>query len=183
MIEYIDEIHCYLANGIIIPSVSQLVQFATGDDYTNIPHYILEQSQLFGTEIHQAIQEYLEKHLITEFDDPYKDLAFEEFLKRKDDIKKPICEMMIDYQERYGGRLDILDGSTLIDIKTNTNLNIPHLEWQLGFYALALESKGIKIDNFKCLWLPKRKSGRWVDITPKPKEELLKVLEDYETNS
>ena len=37
MIEYLDDIHTYLANGVIIPSVSQLVAFATGDDYSFIP--------------------------------------------------------------------------------------------------------------------------------------------------
>ena len=87
---------------------------------------------------------------------------------------------MIDYEERYAGRIDILDGEILIDTKTNSKLNIPHLEWQMGLYAMALESKGYTIKETKCLWLPKRKSGQWVEINAKSKDECLEVIEMYE---
>lgn len=180
MIEYLDDIHTYLANGVIIPSVSQLVAFATGDDYSCIPKHILKNACDFGTDIHEAIEHYLTNGSIARFDEPYRKLAFEEFLKLKNDIKNPKCEMMIDYQERYAGRIDILDGEILIDTKTNSKLNIPHLEWQLSLYAMALESKGIKINHLKCLWLPKRKSGKWVQVERKSNEECLEILELYE---
>lgn len=181
MIEYIDEIHTYLADGIIIPSVSKLVQFATGDDYSNIPQSILQSACDFGTDIHQAIQDFLEQGLETSFTDPYRNLAFNEFKRLYGEvITEPICETLIDYNERYAGRIDCLSNGILIDFKTNTNINIPHLEWQLGYYKLALESKGTEVKECKCLWLPKRKSGKWVDIKPKSKEECLRNLEEYE---
>ena len=180
MIEYLDDIHTYLANGVIIPSVSQLVAFATGNDYSFIPKHILKNACDFGTDIHGAIEQYFDIGALITFDEPYRNLAFEEFLKLKDDIKNPKCEMMIDFEERYAGRIDMLDGDVLIDTKTNSKLNIPHLEWQLGLYKLALESKGYTINKTKCLWLPKRKSGQWVEINAKPKEECLEILELYE---
>ena len=180
MIEYLDDIHTYLANGVIIPSVSQLVAFATGDDYSVIPKQILKNACDFGTDIHEAIEHYFANGSLPTFDEPYRKLAFNEFLKLKDDIKNPKCEMMIDYEERYAGRIDILDGEILIDTKTNSKLNIPHLEWQMGLYAMALESKGYTIKETKCLWLPKRKSGQWVGINAKSKDECLEVIEMYE---
>lgn len=180
MIEYLDDIHTYLANGVIIPSVSQLVAFATGDDYSFIPKHILKSACDFGTDIHEAIEQYFKNGSLPTFDEPYRKLAFEEFLKLKDDIKNPKCEMMIDYEERYAGRIDILDGEILIDTKTNSKLNIPHLEWQMSLYAMALESKGYTIKETKCLWLPKRKSGQWVEINAKSKDECLEILELYE---
>ncbi len=181
MIEYLEDEHLYLANGVIIPSVSRLVEFATGDDYSIIPSYILKNACDFGTDIHEAIQNYLEQGIKPEFTEPYRSLAFNEFLRLyKEFIDYPICEAMIDYKERYAGRIDCLNGDILIDFKTNTNLNIPHLEWQLGYYKLALEEQGYEVNKCKCLWLPKRKSGKWVDINPKSKEECLRNLKEYE---
>lgn len=181
MIEYIDEIHRYLADGVIIPSVSELVNFATGDDYSNIPPHILKSACDFGTDIHEAIEQFFINGVVTEFKEPYRKLAFEEFLKLYDEvITNPMCETKIDYNERYAGRIDCLSETTLIDFKTNTNINIPHLEWQLGLYKMALESKGYTINETKCLWLPKRKSGQWVDIKAKSNDECLELLAKYE---
>lgn len=181
MIEFIPDCHLYINSlGIIIPSVSQLVAFATGDDYSCIPKHILKNACDFGTDIHEAIEQYFDNGSLPVFDEPYRKLAFNEFLKLKDDIENPKCEMMIDYEERYAGRIDILDGEILIDTKTNSKLNIPHLEWQMGLYAMALESKGYTIKETKCLWLPKRKSGQWVEINAKSKDECLEVIEMYE---
>ena len=182
MIEFIENGHVYLNSwGIIVPSVSQLVQFATGDDYSQIPKHILEKACEFGTDIHNAIELFFKENKDTEFSDPYKNLAYNEFKRLYSEfISEPICEVNVDYNERYCGRIDCLNNDLLIDYKTNSKLNIPHLEWQMGFYKLALESKGQKINKCKCLWLPKRKSGQWVDITPKSKEECLRILEEYE---
>ena len=181
MIEFIPDCHLYINSlGIIIPSVSQLVAFATGDDYSFIPKHILKNACDFGTDIHGAIEQYFDIGALITFDEPYRNLAFEEFLKLKDDIKNPKCEMMIDFEERYAGRIDMLDGDVLIDTKTNSKLNIPHLEWQMSLYAMALESKGIKVNQLKCLWLPKRKSGTWVQVERKSNEECLNLLESYE---
>lgn len=182
MIEFIEEGHLYLnSDGVIIPSVSQLIHRATGDDFGHIPKHILKSACDFGTDIHNAIERYFVGGVDTEFDEIYRSLAYGEFKRLYSDfIIDPICECLIDYNERYGGRIDCLNGDILIDYKTNSKINIPHLEWQMGFYKMALESKGIKVNQCKCLWLPKRKSGEWVDITPKPKEECLRVLEEFE---
>lgn len=182
MIEFIEEGHIYLNSyGIIVPSVSELVQFATGDDYSNIPKHILRNACEFGTDIHNAIEKYFKENQDTEFTDIYRELAYKEFKKLyKEFINDPICELGVDYNERYCGRVDCISNDILIDYKTNSKLNIPHLEWQMGFYKLALKSKGVQISHCKCLWLPKRKSGQWVDINPKTKEECLEILKQYE---
>lgn len=177
--EYIEESHTYLNKyGVIIPSVSKLIEFATGERFDNIPSYILEKAQNFGTHVHEAIQVYLETGVVMKLNDVYERLAFQEFY-RLNDLKNPICEKMVTYRELYGGRLDILDGNCLIDIKTNSIYPQEHLEWQLGLYALALEEECIEVKNFKCLWLPKRKSGKWVTVTPKSKEDCLELVEQY----
>lgn len=180
MIEYIDLTHTYLNDGVIIPSVSNLVEFATKDDYSVIPPIILKKAQDFGTDIHNAIENYFTKDEEPIFDDPYKRLAFEQFIKLKGDIIEPLCETLTDFNGRYAGRIDCIYQDVLVDYKTNTNINIPHLEWQLGLYKMALESKGYTINRCRCLWLPKRHKGEWVEITPKSNEECLQLLNDYE---
>lgn len=194
MITYIDEIHTYLnSDGVIIPSVSQLVNFATGDDYSIIPAEVLKKAQDFGTDIHDAIEQYIKYKKMPEFDDIKKKLAFEEFLRLKDEFISPVAfvEMMVDYQERFAGRLDCLTNTkvngepkcVLIDFKTNSKVNIPHLQYQLAFYKLALKQKEINVDLTYCLWLPKGKAGQWIEIEPVSEEKALEVLRRYEEHN
>lgn len=189
MIEYIDDTHTYLSDGVIIPSVSALVAYATGEDYSSIPYGVLKKAQDFGTDIHEAIQDYYEKGIKAEFKDIQKKLCFDEFL-RIQPLNKPQCELMIDYKGYYAGRLDLLDGDNLVDIKTNSVYPEEHLRWQLQFYALALKSKGIEVNHFHTLWLPKGRMGRYLEVKPHTEDECLYVLntfykekyEDYLTN-
>lgn len=187
MIEFIEDEHIYLNDGVIVPSVSQLVKYATGEDFSNIPYQTLKNACDFGSDIHLAIQMYLtdvkDKEFQDPWDDPYRRLAFKEFKRlyaEEIDKDNVLCEQITSYKGRYVGTYDCLSNTTLIDFKTNTNINIPHLEWQLGLYKLALESLGQEVKKTMCLWLPKRKSGKWVEISAKSKEECLKILEDYE---
>lgn len=179
MITYDDLSHTYYNDGALIPSVSELVAFALNEDYSDVPIDYLEYAQRYGTLVHEAIQNYLEKGKTTEFDDPYMQQSFNSFLDLNV-IQNPKCEFIVDYKGRYAGRIDCLSDDILIDFKTNTVLNEPHLRLQTGFYKLALESKGTIVNECKCLWLPKRKYGKWVAIEPTPENELLEILEEYE---
>lgn len=180
---YIDETHTYLSSeGIIIPSVSKLTTFATKDSYQDIPKSVLKNAQDYGTAVHKAIEDYLNEGKITEFSDIKKTIALEQFIKLKDKYitNDREIEVQVDYEERYGGRFDCFSGGTLMDWKTNAKAPIEKLEWQMGYYKLAMESKGIKVDKCMALWLPKGKAGKWIEITPKSKEECIKNLEEYE---
>lgn len=183
MIEYIDDLHLYLADGLPIPSVSQLVQEAIGNEYQEVPQNILRQAAEYGTQIHNAIEIYFKEGVKTDFKDPYMRLSFENFLKMHSDyLTKPISEMIVDFSERYAGRIDALENEVLVDYKTSTVYPKRHLEYQLSFYAMALEQKGYNVQKMVCLWLPKRKSGQWIEVKRIPNEELLEVLERYEIN-
>lgn len=186
MVSFVEDGHKYLKdNLVIIPSVSELVKYATGENYWGIPRFVLEKAASFGTDIHNAIERLLIDGEDTEFLLPNYQNAFNEFKRLKDEhIKGELkIETMLDYDERYAGRCDLIADDILIDYKTNTSFDEKlqtHLEWQMGFYKLALESKGIKISKCFALWLPKKGSGKWLEISPVESEKLLKVLEDYE---
>ena len=78
-VEYLDDTHTYLIDGVIKPSVSQIIMFLFPDKYKYIPKTILDRKAIFGTNVHNAI-EMFEKGLAYELD-PIEQLSFEQYLK------------------------------------------------------------------------------------------------------
>ena len=56
MIEFLPEQHIYLIDGVITPSVSEILRFIFPDKYKAIPPHILANAAKFGTNIHSAIE-------------------------------------------------------------------------------------------------------------------------------
>ena len=56
MIEFIEETHTYLYEGIIIPSVSEILHFIFPDKYKNVDKEILYKKAIYGSKIHEAIE-------------------------------------------------------------------------------------------------------------------------------
>ena len=184
-VEYIDEGHIYLVDGVITPSVSEIIRFIFPNKYQNIPKTILEEKALFGTHVHEAIENHENGKPIDLTEREF--LCFEQYLKLKERYQIEVIEQetIVHYQDRFAGRLDmiatVLGLDALVDIKTTAKLDKESLSWQLGCYAMAYEFLfGITFEKFYCLWLPKGDLGQLVEITPKTKEEILKVLKDYE---
>ena len=59
-LEFYDDRHLYLVNGIIVPSVTQLLRARFCDKYIGISKTILQRASEKGTEVHEAIQRYCE---------------------------------------------------------------------------------------------------------------------------
>ena len=180
MIEFIEQGHIYLVEGVITPSVSKILRFIFPKKYEGIPKWIMESKADFGTNVHKAIENEFNK-LETPLE-PYEQMAYEQYIKLKEKyaIEPVNVEEMISYKNHYAGRLDMIaniDGiRSLVDIKTTAKLDKEYLEWQLGMYMLGL---GEEMDCY-CLWLPKKELGELVRITPKTKEEIERLIIDYE---
>ena len=56
MVEYIGETHTYLVDGVIVPSVTQLLQFKFPNKYSGIPQKVLDSKAEYGTKIHKLIE-------------------------------------------------------------------------------------------------------------------------------
>lgn len=175
---YQDAGHKYLCNGIEKPSVTKLVSYAVGNIYKGVPSAILQRKANYGTYVHQVIQNYV-LGIDQEIDkDALNSLA--EFIMLTDDIKFAEVEKMVTYQDRYAGRFDLMDKDGYIyDIKTTAKIHKTNLEWQLGLYYLA---NGSSKRKGYCIWLPKNKDGKLVEIKPKTKVECLELLKRYETD-
>ena len=182
-LEYIDECHLYLWDGVIIPSVSDLLKFKFPDKYKGIPERILREKAQFGTNIHKAIESFengLEIALTG-----IEEIVFEQYLKvkAKYNIKVREQEKLVCWQGRYAGRLDMIaevDGvRSLIDIKTTTTQHEDSLKYQLAFYEMAY---GEAFEKHYVLWLPKKDIGRLVEIPRIPYKKLVEVVNDYESH-
>ena len=187
MLEFIESEHIYLKNGILVKSVTQILQLIFPDKYKNIDKRILNKKAMFGTRGHSIIEhlnlddaEDVDKTILG-IDNKDLEICIREYVRLVKTFKiTPLeQEIRVSYKYLYGGTLDMIadiDGKySLCDIKFTAELDKEYLSWQLGMYALA---KGVKFDKYYCIWLPKRKLGQLVEIIPKTKEEIIKKLKE-----
>lgn len=187
MLEFIESDHIYLKNGILVKSVTQILQLIFPDKYKNIDKRILNKKAMFGTRGHSIIEhlnlddaEDVDKTILG-IDNKDLEICIREYVRLVKTVKiTPLeQEIRVSYKYLYGGTLDMIadiDGKySLCDIKFTAELDKEYLSWQLGMYALA---KGVEFDKYYCIWLPKKKLGQLVEIIPKTKEEIIKKLKE-----
>lgn len=187
MIEFLEEPHLYLKDGILVKSVTQILQLIFPDKYKGIDKRTLDKKAQFGTKGHSIIEHLdvsnLEKAKNQVLDIENKDLqiCIREYLRLVEKYKiKPLeHEKIVSYEYLYCGTLDLIaqvDGIvSLCDIKFTAELDKEYLSWQLGMYALAL---GKEFEKYYCVWLPKKNLGQLVEIIPKTKKEILDKLRE-----
>ena len=187
MIEFLDEPHLYLVDGILVKSVTQILQLIFPDKYKGIDKGILNKKAEFGTTGHVIIEhldlktaESVQKQL-SSIENKDLEVCIREYLRlvQKHKIEPLEHELKVNYKHIYAGTLDliaIVNGiESLCDIKFTAELDKEYLSWQLGMYGLAL---GKKFKKYYCVWLPKKQLGQLVEIVPKTKEEILEKLKE-----
>ena len=187
MIEFLEEPHLYLVDGVLVKSVTQILQLIFPDKYKGIDKGILNKKAEFGTIGHSIIEhldlkkaESVQKQLLN-IENKDLEVCIREYLRliQKYKIEPKEHELKVSYKHTYAGTLDLIANvngiESLCDIKFTTELDKEYLSWQLGMYQLA---KGIKYDKCYCIWLPKRELGQLVEIIPKTKKEILEKLEE-----
>ena len=186
MLEFIEESHTYIKDGIILKSVTQILQELFPEKYDGIPKKILEKKSKYGTEIHKFIE-------IIETKKPKQPLAYikryfkpniyqieslKDYLniKEKYNINIIECEKMVSYNYDYAGRLDLkgyVNGKiSIIDVKTTYELDELYVSIQNSLYELADEP----VDELYCLWLPKGYLGKLVKLKRIDKNYLLSII-------
>jgi hypothetical protein len=194
MIDFLEEPHIYLVDGVITPSVSEILHFIFPEKYKNVSSYILNKKAQYGTTIHQSV-EMLENNLKTmsieeafnvtvqALDLNYiQEVSLHQYLKLKDKYQIEVIEQeqMIHFKNYYAGRFDMIarikNNLCLCDIKTTAELDEEYLSWQLSYYEMAV---GKKFDKLYAIWLPKKDIGQVVEIKRKTKKELMKKLKEF----
>lgn len=167
-LEYDEETHLYLVNGVVVPSVSKILSFKFKNKYKDVPSFVLEKAAKKGTELHEAIELYckfgLEKDLIelqnfkllqqeNNFEVVNNEIPIIIYLN-----KKPVC----------AGRLDLLlrekDKLYLADIKRTSELDEEYLKYQLNLYKIGYEqSYHYRIKGLKGVYL-REKVYKYINI-------------------
>jgi len=183
-LEFNPELHQYVVDGKIIPSVTQVLAEAKfGHKYDGINEDVLENARCRGSELHNAVDNYeksgLERDDLIEFRD-YK------FLKRLFGFKVLQTEMpvVIDIDGfMMAGTFDQLEQANslfgLADIKRTSVLDKEYVSYQLNLYRIGYEQcyPDKKIDFLKAIHL---RDGvrRYVDI-PINEEVTKQLVRDY----
>ncbi len=184
-IEFIPETHTYLYQGIEIPSVSELIRFRFPEAYANIPEKILKRKASYGTKVHDYIERFINgeftlEELSQKRIDPDIKIAVEQFeiLRKMWAFQIKDMERIVSWDGRYAGMFDLLTlDDYVIDIKTTTECKEDLLRYQISLYYKAL---GIKRDFGFCMWFPKGKMGKVIQINTIPDKELTSLIDEYE---
>ena len=165
-LEFIKESHQYLYNGVIIPSVSELISFQFPDLYKGVPSDILAKKAGYGTKTHEIVEKVLMKEISL---DEVIRMNIDPNIKISVQIANDLCkkwiiypkqvEQKVCYKGKYAGTYDIMTYDDLIvDIKTTSKLHIDNetlqapLNLQISLYYMAA---GIKAEFGYVLWIPK----------------------------
>lgn len=151
-VEFVEEHHIYLVDGMVLASVTNILKLKFGDTYKYVRPDVLERARVKGVELHSAIEEY-EKH---GKESDLKEFRNYKFLKKKHQFECLGNEMPVilfkDNKPIACGTLDMLikhNGEVgLADIKRTSTLNKEYLAYQLNLYRIAYQQSYKEEINF-----------------------------------
>ena len=182
VLEYIDETHTYLYDGVVLPSITQLLKVKFGNKYNNIPKETLQRASEQGTAVHKAIEDYEQEGIESEL----PELRNYKFLKKAynfDCIANEIPVVLFQDGEAVAcGRLDLVltEGEQigLGDIKRTSTLDKNYLAYQLNLYRIAYQQcYGTKIEFLRGLHL--REDTRKYVTLPINESLVNEILNEY----
>lgn len=183
IVEYIDETHTYLVDGVILPSITQILKIKFGNKYAGVDEKVLNKAAERGTRVHQAIENYY-KYKVEDIN--CKELKNMKFLQKHYKFEVLDNEVPIILFKNNTpiacGRLDLVleeNGETgLGDIKRTSVLDKEYLAYQLNLYRIAYtQCYGTEIKFLKGLHL-REDIRKYVDI-PINEEMAWKLVEEY----
>lgn len=140
-LEYIDETHTYLVDGIIVPSITQLLKIKFGNKYNGVPKTVLNNAAKKGTEVHEAIEQYCKTGVVTELQE-LKNFIFLQKQYKFEVLKNEVPIILFRGDKPIaGGRLDmVLRQNGVVgggDIKRTSTLDKEYLAYQLNLYRIG----------------------------------------------
>ena len=181
-LEYLDDIHQYICDGICIPSITQVLKLRFGNKYATVDSATLQRASEKGTEVHEAIERYCK----TGEESELPEVRNFKFLQRQYGFtvlenEVPVI-LFMDNEAICAGRLDMvidMDGKTgLADIKRTSTLDKEYLGYQLNLYRIAYkQSYGIDAEILRGLHL--REDVRKFVYIPQNEEMAWKLIDEW----
>lgn len=157
-LEYFDDTHTYLYDGLMLPSVTQILGVKYRNDYASVPPAVLNNAAKRGTAVHKAIENFN----VSGYDDESEAVRNFKFLMKQYGFEVLDSELPIvlfkDDMPIACGRLDmtmLIDGQIgIADIKTVSTLNKEKIAYQLNLYRIGLmQSYGVDAQFLKIIHL------------------------------
>lgn len=181
-LEYFDDTHEYLVDGVIVPSITQILKSKFGNKYVGISKEVLNRASAKGTEVHEAIERYCKNGESSEL----KEVRNFKFLMEKYNFKVKANEVPIilfkNNEPVAGGRLDlVLELDNKIggaDIKRTAKLDKEYLAYQLNLYRIGYKQcYGIEWEFLKGIHL--KDDIRKFSNIPINEKMAWQLIEDY----
>ena len=157
-LEFFPATHTYLYDGLMLPSVSRILETKFNGEYKNVPPAVLDNAAKRGTAVHKAIENYNNSG----YDDGSEAVRNFKFLQKQYGFEVLDSELPLvifkDDMPIACGRLDmtmLMDGETgIADIKTVSTLNKEKIAYQLNLYRIGLmQSYGVDAKFLKIIHL------------------------------
>jgi hypothetical protein len=181
-LEYFDDEHLYLVDGIEVPSITEILKIKFGNKYSNVNSDVLKKASEKGTQVHNAIEKYCK----TGEKENLKEVKNFIFLQKKYDFEvlenevpvilfydnKPVCAGRLDLVLKFNGEI----GGA--DIKRTSALDKEYLAYQLNLYRIAYrQCYGVEWKFLKGIHLREDKR-KFIDI-PINEEMVLNLVKEY----
>ena len=180
LLEYYEDEHLYLVDGVIVPSVTQVLGKVYGDKYTGVDTAVLKRAADHGTRVHEAIEKYCK----TGIEEPIDEVHNFKFLQEKYGFLVLANEIpvIIDIDGlTMAGRLDMvieMDGQIGgADIKSVSTMDKERTGMQLNLYRIGYkQSYGVEWDFLRGIQL-KGNIRRFTALPINPEYTIEKVKE------
>lgn len=182
-IEFIEQTHTYLVDGVIVPSVTQIMKQMSEAYYSGINEDVMKEAAARGTRVHKAIYDYEQLNAVIVDDAmPY----FKNYLVAKQ-LKnfEPLMQEFALTEGTFAGTVDMLaemgGQQVIIDLKVTSKFNKELAEVQLAGYVELCEKNGIGISATYILHIKKDtfklhkvtpNFGKWIELKNKYYESL-----------
>lgn len=167
-LEYIDETHTYLVDGVIVPSITQILKIKFGNKYNGVSKEVLNNAAVKGTAVHEAIENYCKMGEVIDLKE-VKNFIFLQKQYKFEVIENEVPIILFKGNVPIAaGRLDlVLRMKGLIgggDIKRTSTLDKEYLAYQLNLYRIGYrQCYGIEWQFLKGLHL-REDTRRFVDL-------------------
>ena len=181
-LEYDDETHTYIYEGLMLPSITQILKLRFGKKYDGVDSDVLSRAAQKGTEVHKAIENLCKTGEIEDYKEVRNFLFLQKHYKfNVIDNELPVV-LFVDDIPIACGRLDLVldinDGLYLADIKRTSVLDKEYLGFQLNLYRIAYQQcYGKKIKGLRGIHLRDDKR-KFVPI-PIKEDMAWELIEEY----
>lgn len=157
-LKFYEENHVYELDGVVIPSVSEILRFLSREVYGDINTYILDRAAERGTAVHDATQQ-IDQAGACEIDGHLTGYveAYAAFIRVEQPewlyTEKPFAHPTMLYAGTPDRAGTIRGQRAIVDIKTNAAIKKPLVKAQLNAYRELLIPHGFTAEALYCLQL------------------------------